>query len=41
VDARLEDLASNSIARVFDRELTRPEDGPIDIRRAALEFQPR
>jgi hypothetical protein len=28
IDTRLEDLAGNSLARVFDRDLTRPEDDP-------------
>jgi hypothetical protein len=28
VDPRLEDLAGNSLRRVFDRDLTRPEDAP-------------
>lgn len=28
VDGRLEDLAGNSVVRVFDRDLTRPEDAP-------------
>jgi len=41
VDARLEDLAGNSLTRVFDRDLTRPEDSPIDITRAAVPFRPR
>jgi hypothetical protein len=41
VDARLEDLAGNSLTRVFDRDLTRAEDSPIDITRGALPFQPR
>ena len=40
VDARLEDLAGNSLARVFDRDLTRPEDAPVDLSNAALEFRP-
>jgi hypothetical protein len=30
VDALLEDLAGNSVSRVFDRELGRPEDDPGD-----------
>ena len=31
VNPRLEDLAGNSLIRVFDRDLTRPEDTPIDV----------
>ncbi|GGF29080.1 hypothetical protein [Subtercola lobariae] len=31
VDARLEDLAGNSIRRVFDRDLDRPEDDSRDV----------
>lgn len=38
VDARLEDLAGNSLARVFDRDLTRVADDPLDIRRATVTF---
>jgi hypothetical protein len=30
VDPRLEDLAGNSLVRVFDRDLSRPEDAPAD-----------
>ena len=41
VDARLEDLAGNSLTRLFDRDLTHPKDAPIDIDRAMLEFRPR
>jgi hypothetical protein len=40
VDARLEDLAGNSLVRVFDRDLGRPEDAPLRLDRAALEFHP-
>ena len=40
VDARLENLAGNSLIRVFDRDLTRPEDAPIEMSRANVEFQP-
>jgi hypothetical protein len=29
VDPKLEDLAGNSLARVFDRDLDRPEDDPV------------
>jgi hypothetical protein len=39
VDTRLEDLAGNSVARVFDRDLTRSEDDPIDGERRSLEFR--
>ena len=31
VDPELEDLAGNSLRRVFDRDLTRPEDAPRDV----------
>jgi hypothetical protein len=41
VDPRLEDLAGNSLARVFDRDLTRPEDAPVEGGRADLMFRPR
>jgi hypothetical protein len=41
VDARLEDLAGNSLTRVFDRDLTRPEDSPIAMESATIPFQPR
>jgi hypothetical protein len=40
VDSRLEDLAGNSLVRVFDRDLGRPEDAPLRLDRAALEFHP-
>jgi hypothetical protein len=40
VDARLEDLAGNSLRRVFDRDLTRIDDTPIDVERRVLRFQP-
>ncbi len=39
VDARLEDLAGNSLRRVFDRDLTRVEDTPIDVDRRVLVFR--
>jgi hypothetical protein len=39
VDARLEDLAGNSVRRVFDRDLTRIEDTPIDVERRVLAFR--
>ncbi|MBV9356438.1 MAG: hypothetical protein JO023_13030 [Chloroflexi bacterium] len=39
VDARLEDVAGNSLRRVFDRDLTRVEDTPIDVDRRVLTFR--
>jgi hypothetical protein len=39
VDALLEDLAGNSLARVFDRDLNRLIDDPLDIRQATLTFR--
>ncbi|MSQ13711.1 MAG: hypothetical protein EXR47_06245 [Dehalococcoidia bacterium] len=41
VDPRLEDLAGNSLMRVFDRDLTRAEDTPADARHVAIDFMPR
>ena len=38
VDPRLEDLAGNSLIRVFDRDLTRAEDAPPNDRHATIEF---
>lgn len=38
VDARLEDLAGNSLIRVFDRDLMRDEDAPTDARHVAMDF---
>ena len=38
VDPRLEDLAGNSIIRVFDRDLLRTEDAPTDARPGAIDF---
>lgn len=38
VDPRLEDLAGNSLIRVFDRDLTQAEDAPADARPVAVEF---
>jgi hypothetical protein len=38
VDPRLEDLAGNSLNRVFDRDLMRVEDTPADARQVAIEF---
>ena len=39
VDSRLEDLAGNSLIRVFDRDLTRAEDAPADGRQVAIDFR--
>jgi hypothetical protein len=41
VDAELEDLAGNSVSRVFDRDLTRPDDDPRAARPVTLPFHPR
>jgi hypothetical protein len=41
VDPVLEDLAGNSVSRVFDRDLTRPEDQPQPARPVTLTFSPR
>ena len=41
VDPRLEDLAGNSLVRVFDRDLTRPEDAPLAPKWATVQFEPR
>jgi hypothetical protein len=38
VDAHLEDLAGNSIRRVFDRDLEAAEHDPRDVSRVTLEF---
>ena len=38
VDPRLEDLAGNSLVRVFDRDLTRPEDAPAGAPPTTIEF---
>ena len=38
IDPRLEDLAGNSLIRVFDRDLMRAEDAPADARHVAIEF---
>jgi hypothetical protein len=40
VDPVLEDLAGNSVSRVFDRDLTRPEDAPRPDRPVAVAFRP-
>jgi hypothetical protein len=39
--ACLEDLAGNSLARVFDRDLGREGDAPADPVAAALAFVPQ
>lgn len=41
IDALLEDLAGNSLARVFDRDLNRQADDPLDIRQATVTFRCR
>ena len=41
VDPVLEDLAGNSVSRVFDRDLTRPEDEPRQARPVTVPFRPR
>jgi hypothetical protein len=41
VDPALEDLAGNSVSRVFDRDLTRPADEPREARAVTLPFDPR
>jgi hypothetical protein len=38
VDSRLEDLAGNSIARVFDRDLTRADEIPVPARVVTIGF---
>jgi hypothetical protein len=40
VDAILEDLAGNSLARVFDRDLSLPDHDPRDVDRVVLAFTP-
>ena len=40
VDPVLEDLAGNSVSRVFDRDLTRPEDEPRQARPVTIVFRP-
>jgi hypothetical protein len=40
VDTTLEDLAGNSVARVFDRELADPTHDPIAAKTVTLEFRP-
>jgi hypothetical protein len=41
VDPILEDLAGNSVSRVFDRDLTSPYDQPRPARPVTLPFHPR
>jgi hypothetical protein len=41
VDPVLEDLAGNSVSRVFDRDLDRREDQPRPARPATVGFRPR
>ncbi len=41
VDPALEDLAGNSVARVFDRDLTRTDDDPHDGPPVTRPFEPR
>jgi hypothetical protein len=40
VDTTLEDLAGNSVARVFDRDLAEPDHDPIPAKHVTLEFRP-
>jgi hypothetical protein len=40
VDPVLEDLAGNSVSRVFDRDLARPEDEPRQARPVGVTFRP-
>jgi len=40
IDPVLEDLAGNSVERVFDRDMTRPEDAPRGDNLVAIEFCP-
>jgi hypothetical protein len=40
VDTSLEDLAGNSVARVFDRDLAEPGHTPIAAKHVTLEFRP-
>jgi hypothetical protein len=41
VDPVLEDLAGNSVSRVFDRDLTRPQDDPLAAGPVTVTFRPR
>ena len=38
IDPRLEDMAGNSLIRVFDRDLTRVEDRPADVQHFSIAF---
>ena len=38
VDGRLEDVAGNSVVRVFDRDLDRPQEDPLDVTTATVGF---
>jgi hypothetical protein len=38
VDTRLEDLAGNSVARVFDRDLSRTDEVPLAARAVTIDF---
>lgn len=40
IDPVLEDLAGNSVSRVFDRDLTRPDDEPRQARPVTVTFRP-
>jgi len=40
VDHRLEDVAGNSVSRVFDRDLRRPQDAPRPEEPAVVTFRP-
>jgi hypothetical protein len=40
IDPILEDLAGNSVSRVFDRDLTRPEDQSRPVRPVTISFRP-
>jgi hypothetical protein len=41
VDPVLEDVAGNSVTRVFDRDLSRPDDSPVSSEPHTLAFHPR
>jgi hypothetical protein len=41
IDPILEDLAGNSVSRVFDRDLSRPEDAPRAAQPVTMTFRPR
>jgi hypothetical protein len=40
IDPHLEDLAGNSLRRVFDRDLSRPEDAPVQLDGFTIDFRP-